>query len=512
MKFKGYILLGLMMLITLSGCGSGFEWFPGTPQALKIYTTTLPNAAIGSPYSQILLATGGKTPYVWTVDSGTLPDGLTLNFYGVISGTPTATSTTQTFTAKVTDSASPNVTATQSLTITITGGPLAIATTSLPSVLMGTAYNQTLAATGGSGTYTWALSSGTLPAGLNLNTSTGVISGTASTAQTFTVKVTDSAATPATATQTLTIGVLLGGSVQGKPLTLTNTVTTFVSATSGLLSPFGITTDGTNLYVTDTGNSTIRQIVIATGAVTTIAGTNGTTGSKDGIGTAATFNSPLGITTDGTNLYVADTGNNIIRKIVISTKAVTTLAGATNNFSGPMGITTDGTNLYVADTGNSTIRQIVIATGAVTTIAGTAGTPGSADGIGTAASFSGPQGVTTNGTSLYVADSSNNTIRKIVLATKEVTTIAGTAGVTGSADGAGAAASFNGPSGVSTDGTNLYVADSVNNSIRKIVITTGVVTTVPGASAVLLTPAETTTDGISIYVADTGNNTIGRIQ
>ena len=497
MKLKGYILLGLMMLITLSGCGSGFEWLPGTPQALTVFTKTLPNAAIGAPYSQPVLATGGKSPYAWTLDSGTLPDGLSLNFYGVISGTPTATSTTSKFTVKVTDSASPNVTATLELSITIA---LAITTTTLPNATINSPYSQTLTATGGTGTYTWSVSSGTLPAGLNLNSSTGVISGTLTSSGTnFTVKVTDSASTPATATQTLTIGVLLGGSVQGKPLALANTVSTFVSATSGLIGPFGITTDGTNLYVADPGTSTIVQIVIATGAVTTIAGTS------------AAFNSPLGITTDGTNLYVADTGNNIIKKIVISTKAVTTLS-TTSGFSSPVGITTDGTNLYVADTGNSTIQQVVIATGAVTTIAGTAGTPGSADGTGTAASFSGPQGITTDGLNLYVADSSNNTIRKIVLATKEVTTIAGTAGVIGSADGTGAAASFNTPSGVSTDGTNLYVADSVNNSIRKVVITTGVVTTVPGTSTVFLTPAETTTDGTSLYVADTGNSTIGKIQ
>ena len=80
MKLKGYILLGLMMLITLSGCGSGFEWLPGTPQALTVFTKTLPNAAIGAPYSQPVLATGGKSPYAWTLDSGTLPDGLSLNF------------------------------------------------------------------------------------------------------------------------------------------------------------------------------------------------------------------------------------------------------------------------------------------------------------------------------------------------------------------------------------------------------------------------------------------------
>jgi len=208
MKLMGYMLFGLTMLVMISGCGKGFEWFPGTVQQLVVYTKTLPNATIGTPYNQALLATGGKTPYAWTLDSGTLPDGLSLSFYGVITGTPTATSTTQTFTVKVVDSSSPNVSATQSLTITIPGTtPLAITTTSLPSAPINSLYNQTLAATGGSGTYTWAVSSGTLPGPLQVSNS-GVISGsptTASTTQTFTVMVTDTSTPPKAQTQQLTI-------------------------------------------------------------------------------------------------------------------------------------------------------------------------------------------------------------------------------------------------------------------------------------------------------------------
>jgi hypothetical protein len=196
----------------MSGCGSGFEWFPGTPQALTIFTTTLPNAVIGTPYSQTLLATGGKTPYAWTLDSGTLPAGLSLSFAGVISGTPTTASTTQTFTVKLTDSASPNVTATKSLTITIPGttAALAITTTSLANAAVGTAYSATVIASGGTTPYTWAVTSGVLPAGLTLNASTGVISGTpgaAAVTSAFTVKVTDTSTTPNSTTQALTITI-----------------------------------------------------------------------------------------------------------------------------------------------------------------------------------------------------------------------------------------------------------------------------------------------------------------
>jgi len=299
--------------------------------------------------------------------------------------------------------------------------------------------------------------------------------------------------------------------------------------------PFGITTDGTNLYVADTYNNTIRKIVISTGAVTTIAGTAGTTGSADATGAAATFLSPTGITTDGANLYVTDYGNSTIRKIVISTGAVTTIAGtagstgsadgtgAAATFNAPAGITMDGTNLYVADYGNRTIRKIVISTGAVTTIAGTAGALGSADGTGAAATFSNPFGITTDGTNLYVADSSYSTIRKIVISTGAVTTIAGTAGTTGSADGTGAAATFFYPLGITTDGTNLYVADTDNHTIRKIVISTGAVTTIAGtagatgsadatgAAATFFYPAGITTDRTNLYVADTNNSTIRKI-
>jgi sugar lactone lactonase YvrE len=169
--------------------------------------------------------------------------------------------------------------------------------------------------------------------------------------------------------------------------------------------------------------------------------------------------------------------NNMIRKIVISTGAVTTLAGSTNygasdgtgaaaSFSYPNGVATDGTNVYVADSRNNMIRKIVISTGAATTLAGSI-TEGSSDGIGTAASFYHPFGVATDGTNVYVADSANNMIRKIVISTGVVTTLAGST-THGSSDGTGSAASFYSPEGVATDGTNLYVADTTNHMIREI--------------------------------------------
>jgi sugar lactone lactonase YvrE len=340
----------------------------------------------------------------------------------------------------------------------------------------------------------------------------------------------------------------MGGAREGSPLNLAATVSTMAGtaqesgSTDGTGTaarfdyPSSITTDGTNLYVADTLNNTIRQIVISTGVVTTLAGTAGSTGSRDGTGTAALFYNPFGITTDGTNLYVADTNNNTIRKIIISTGVVTTLAGTAGStgskdgtgtaalFYNPFGITTDGTNLYVADASNNAIRQIVISTGVVTTIAGTAGVSGHTDGYGTVALFNFPSGITTDGTSLYIADTNNNTIRIFVIATGVVVTLAGTAGVTGYADGTWTAASFDSPNGITTDGTNLYVADTNNNTIRKVVISTGAVTTLAGTAetagytdgtgtaAYFSGPRGITTDGTKLYVADSNNDTIRDIQ
>ncbi len=353
---------------------------------------------------------------------------------------------------------------------------------------------------------------------------------------------------------------LLGGAIQGKALRLTGTTSTLAGtagttgstdatgAAARFNTPYDITTDGPNLYVSDSLNNTIRKVVIATGAVTTLAGTaSATGGSTDATGAAASFNYPNGITTDGSNLYVCDTGNNTIRKIVIATGVVTTLAGtpsltggstdgtgAAASFLNPFDITTDGANLYVADSYNSTIRKIVIATGAVTTLAGAAGKFGSTDGTGAAASFFAPYGITTDGANLYVCDLGNNTIRKIVIATGAVTTLAGIPppALPGSTDGTGTAASFNSPNDITTDGTNLYVSDSENSTIRKIVIATGAVTTLAGtalktgstdatgAAAQFDKPYGITTDGTKLYVMDTytngnistGNNTIRSIQ
>jgi len=308
--------------------------------------------------------------------------------------------------------------------------------------------------------------------------------------------------------------------------------------TASFKAPVAVCTDGIgNLFVADYNNNLIRKIIISTGVVTTLAGST-TPGFADGTGTAATFWSPAGLVADGLgNLYVADQSNHEIRKIVISTGVVTTFAGShlmadtTNGidtaarFNNPHGVAIDGNgNLYVADTGNNEIRKIVTSSGVVSTFVGST-IPGSTNGIGTAARFSDPVAITADGSgNLYVADLVNEKIREIVISTRVVTTLAGS-NSTGSANGTGTAASFNFPSGVAVDGIgNLYVADANNNEIRKIVISTGVVTTLAGSTTAGSTngigtaasfkgPNGVATDASgNLYVADTGNDEIRAIS
>ena len=165
--------------------------------------------------------------------------------------------------------------------------------------------------------------------------------------------------------------------------------------------------------------------------------------------------------------------------------------GRAARFKTPRGIATDGTNLFVADSGSHTIRKVVITSAQVTTLAGAAGVTGSADGIGNAARFNFPYGVAVAGDgNLYVTDLGNHTVRKIVPATRTVTTLAGSAGMAGSVDGIGSAARFLEPKAVAADGTTLWLTDGIN--VRRVTIGTRAVTTVASivAPATLITSSK----------------------
>jgi sugar lactone lactonase YvrE len=255
--------------------------------------------------------------------------------------------------------------------------------------------------------------------------------------------------------------------------------------------PWGVGVDlNGNVYVGDSGNNLIRKVTPA-GVVTTLAGSPGS-GSSDGTGTAAHFNQTTGVAVDGSGtLYVVDSFNDLIRKITPA-GVVTTLAGSPGNagstdgtgsaalFNFPFGITVDGSgNLFVTDTGNNTIRKVTQG-GVVTTIAGTPGSPGSANGTGSAALFNVPIGIVADGNdNLYVAEQQGQTIRKITSA-GVVTTLAGSAGNAGYVDATGSAARFALPAGIAMDGNgNLFVADATNALSRE-VTPAGVVTTIAG--------------------------------
>ena len=306
-------------------------------------------------------------------------------------------------------------------------------------------------------------------------------------------------------------------------------------------SPYAVAVTATgDRFVADMKNHVIRK-VDATGRVTTFAGAFGVAGSADGTGTAARFNLPSGIVAVGTTLYVCDTGNHTIREIVSTSGLVTTVAGTPGVpgpidntlpgnvlFSSPRGITSDGgTNLYVADTGNHKIRKVISASGATTTFAGS-GTPGFADNTGTTASFVSPEGITFDGSSLFVADTGNHAIRKItpVGTVGEVTTLAGD-GTSGFLDNAaGGSARFSSPVSLVAIGSNLFVSDTGNHVVRQ-VEPAGFVTTLAGLPQVAGFSDGTGSaarfnslkgiavqEGVSnlFYVADTENHVIRQVS
>lgn len=307
--------------------------------------------------------------------------------------------------------------------------------------------------------------------------------------------------------------------------------------------PAGLATDTAgNVYVADFGNSSIRMITPA-GGVTTIAGsTSGTSGYSNSPGTAALFNHPAALTVDANkNVYIVDTSNQLIRELTPANGSYTvaTVAGSfsnvtnsgvigstnaasatTSTFSYPQGIAVNaaGTTIFIADTGSHKIREITggnfsAGTGIVSTFAGSIGASGATNTVALSATFKAPYGVAVDGSgNVFIADQGNNLIRE--LSGGNVTTLAGTAGLSGANNGPGTSATFNNPSGVAVDSQdNVYVADTGNNVIRKVAgpgtSTPGVVTTFASGFS---SPEGIATDSAgNVYVADTGHNAVDLI-
>ncbi|MHC4713164.1 MAG: putative Ig domain-containing protein, partial [Planctomycetota bacterium] len=244
------------------------------PVDLEITTTSLPDGTVSAAYSQTLSATGGDTPYTWSVYSGSLPSGLSLNSStGEINGTPTSSGTSN-FTVEVEDDWSPTNSDTQALSIVINEGyeNLVITTTSLPDGQAAVSYSQTLAATGGKTPYTWSVVSGSLPAGLSLGSATGTISGTPTAHGTsnFTVEVEDDQGTPDTDQQALSITVI--------PETLEITTTSL---------PDGTVNSSYSQTVSATGGDTPYMWSVASGSLPAGLSLNSSTGQISGTPTSS---------------------------------------------------------------------------------------------------------------------------------------------------------------------------------------------------------------------------------
>ena len=310
-----------------------------------------------------------------------------------------------------------------------------------------------------------------------------------------------------------------------------------------LASQNGVAVDSFhNIYIADTANNVVREVNSSTGVITTIAG-NGTQGySGDGnAAKSAELNAPVEVTLDSAgNLYIADTGNNVIRKVTVSTGVITTIAGnhtagysgdggaATSaELNGPMGMAFDASgNLYIADRFNQRIRKVTGTT--ISTFAGT-GTAGYSGDNGPAASakLNTPTSLAFDSTgNLYIYDTANNRIRKVTTS-GTISTVAGngTAGYLGDGNAA-TGAELNLDAGLAVDALgNIYISDSNNHVVRMVAASTGKIATVAGnhtagysgdgglaTSAELHQPEDVAVDSLgNLYIADFKNDVVREV-
>ncbi len=283
--------------------------------------------------------------------------------------------------------------------------------------------------------------------------------------------------------------------------------------------PAGLATDNRTVWISSSRNNTITAVDAASHSIQIVAGETFKDGSNDGTGSSAHFNSPDGVALIGRNLYVADTNNSDIRKINLDTRVVSTAAGVANlsgtddgpagsaHFNLPTQLATDGTSLFITDSGNSTVRRLNLSDNNVKTIGGQAQQNGKQDGPASKSTFSGPRGIATDGKYVYVADTGNDLIRKIDLSTLETKTIAGT-GEEGNNNGPGDKATFDNPGALCLSGTTLYVMDADNHAVRKIDTATNEVTTLTLVNGHIGSGCTVTSDGHTLYYSDTTENSV----
>jgi sugar lactone lactonase YvrE len=316
-----------------------------------------------------------------------------------------------------------------------------------------------------------------------------------------------------------------------------------LAVSAELAQPVSVIRDGSgNVYISDQGNHRIRKITFSTGNISTIAGSSTSGFSGDGAAaTSAKLNYPAGIAIDGSgNIYIADQGNQRIRKITAATGNISTIAGTgTAGFSGdggaatsaqlnnPVAIALDASgNIYISDQYNQRIRKINASTGNISTIAGTGTYSYSGDGAAaTSATFQNPAGIEVDASgNIYVADLFSHVIRKITASTGLISTIAGSGTAGYSGDGSAAtSANLNYPTDIAIDDSgHLYISVQYSHRIRKVNAVTGNISTVIGTgtlgysgdgglatSAQINYPTGVTADGGgNLYVADRENHRI----
>ena len=497
-------------------------------QAPPVFTSAAPapTAITGRTFSQNITFSGfAATPTFSVQSGGALPPGLTLNAAtGVISGSPTTTG----FYLGGIVATGPEGNATQGFSFTVYSVPVL---TSAPITLApapGDAFATTTLTATGFPAPTFSVSAGDLPPGISLQPN-GVLSGSFIRSGVYRGKF-----RVANAAGSEEQSYLFRVEPPAPPLgSVVAWVSTVASGVEQFSQPGSVAmgADG-SVYVADTKHNVIKKITPG-GAVSVFAGT-GAAGTADGDGSLAQFSGPSGIAIDASGmLFVADTGNHLIRRINVDATVFTVAGsgvagfsdgtGSTAQFSSPAAIAVDGAgNLYVADKGNQRIRKIAPG-GVVTTLAGS-GSAGFADAAGAAAQFSSPAGIAASADGVvYVADTGNHRVRRVA-ADGGVSTWAGT-GVAGYADAwANHAGQLSSPQGVTIDGAgNVFVGDTGNRRIRKITPAGSLLTLagsgVAGIAGGLRTvaqfaaPTGVAVDGAgNVFVADRDNNLIRRVS